>query len=152
MDTVTIKDIARMCGVGVTTVSRAINNHPDINAETKAMVMQVIRENHYIPNNSARNLKRAASKTIAVLIKGITNPFFSKMLRVFEEETHKQKYSYILQHVDENQDEIEVAIELEKEKRLRGIVFLGGHFSYSEEKFRRLSAVALQIKYKKFAH
>lgn len=140
MDTVTIKDIARMCGVGVTTVSRAINNHPDINAETKAMVMQVIRENHYIPNNSARNLKRAASKTIAVLIKGITNPFFSKMLRVFEEETHKQKYSYILQHVDENQDEIEVAIELEKEKRLRGIVFLGGHFSYSEEKFRRLSA------------
>lgn len=101
MDTITIKDVARMCGVGVTTVSRAINNHPDINEETKAMIMKVIKENHYVPNNSARNLKRSASKTIAVLIKGITNPFFSKMLQVFERETQRQKYSYILQRVEE---------------------------------------------------
>ena len=40
----TIKDIARICGVGVSTVSRAINNHPDINPETKEMVMRVIKE------------------------------------------------------------------------------------------------------------
>lgn len=128
-----------MCGVGVTTVSRAINNHPDINQATKAMIMQVIKENHYVPNNSARNLKRSASKTIAVLIKGITNPFFNKMLQVFEKETHKHKYSYILQRVDENQDEIDVAIELEKEKRLKGIVFLGGYFSHTKEKLEQLT-------------
>jgi DNA-binding LacI/PurR family transcriptional regulator len=139
MDTITIKDVARMCGVGVTTVSRAINNHPDINEATKAMVMQVIKENHYIPNNSARNLKRSASKTIAVLIKGITNPFFNRMLQVFEKETQKRKYSYILQRVDENQDEIDVAIELEKEKRLKAIVFLGGSFSHSKEKLDQLT-------------
>lgn len=128
-----------MCGVGVTTVSRAINNHPDINEETKAMIMKVIKENHYVPNNSARNLKRSASKTIAVLIKGITNPFFSKMLQVFERETQRQKYSYILQRVEENQDEIDVAIELEKEKRLKGIIFLGGYFSHSKEKLEQLT-------------
>lgn len=139
MDTITIKDVARMCGVGVTTVSRAINNHPDINEATKAMIMQVIKENHYVPNNSARNLKRSASKTIAVLIKGITNPFFNRMLQVFEKETQKRKYSYILQRVDENQDEIDVAIELEKEKRLKGIVFLGGYFSHSKEKLDQLT-------------
>lgn len=139
MDTITIKDVARMCGVGVTTVSRAINNHPDINEETKAMIMKVIKENHYVPNNSARNLKRSASKTIAVLIKGITNPFFSKMLQVFERETQRQKYSYILQRVEENQDEIDVAIELEKEKRLKGIIFLGGYFSHSKEKLEQLT-------------
>lgn len=139
MDTITIKDVARMCGVGVTTVSRAINNHPDINEATKEMIMKVIKENHYVPNNSARNLKRSASRTIAVLIKGITNPFFSKMLQVFEQETQKQRYSYILQRVDENQDEIDVAIELEKEKRLRGIVFLGGYFSHSAEKLEQLT-------------
>lgn len=139
MDPITIKDIARMCGVGVTTVSRAINNHPDISEETKAMVMQVIQENHYVPNNSARNLKRSASKTIAVLIKGITNPFFTPMLQIFEQETKKQKYSYILQRVDQNQDEIDVAIELEKEKRLKGIVFLGGYFSHSKEKLNQLT-------------
>ncbi|OAB38395.1 LacI family DNA-binding transcriptional regulator [Paenibacillus glacialis] len=139
MERITIIDIAKMCGVGVTRVSRAINNHPDINEETKTMIMQVIKENHYIPNNSARNLKRAASKTIAVLIKGITNPFFNHMIKVFEEEIKRKKYSFFLQRVDENQNEIDVAIELEKEKRLKGIVFLGGYFSHSKEKLTQLT-------------
>lgn len=139
MERITIIDIAKMCGVGVTTVSRAINNHPDISEETKMMIKKVIKENHYIPNNSARNLKRAASKTIAVLIKGITNPFFNTMIKVFEEEIKRKKYTFFLQRVDENQDEIDVAIELEKEKRLKGIVFLGGYFSHSEEKLRQLT-------------
>jgi len=138
METITIKDIAKLCGVGVSTVSRAINNHPDINEKTKAMIAQVIQENNYIPNNSARNLKRSTSKTIAVLIKGISNPFFSNMLKVFEMEIQRKKYSFLLHRVEEQEDEIDVAIELEKEKRLKGIVFLGGYFSHSEEKLKQL--------------
>ena len=82
MAEITIKDVARRCGVGVSTVSRAINNHPDINPETKKMIMDVIQESGYIPNNSARNLKRADAKSIAVLIKGITNPFFAGMIKI----------------------------------------------------------------------
>ena len=66
MESINIKDVARICGVGVSTVSRAINNHPDINPETKDMIMQVVKEHNYIPNNSARNLKRTDSKAIAV--------------------------------------------------------------------------------------
>lgn len=138
MESITIKDVARLCGVGVSTVSRAINNHPDINQETKEMIMQVIRDHNYVPNNSARNLKRSDARTIAVLIKGIANPFFSRMIKVFEEEIQKKKYSFVLQHVDNKQDEIDVAIQLEKEKRLNGIVFLGGFFSHSEEKLKQI--------------
>ena len=73
----TIKDIAKICGVGVSTVSRAINNHPDINPETKQKILNAIQEYGYIPNNSARNLKRVDAKAIAVLVKGISNPFSS---------------------------------------------------------------------------
>ena len=91
METITIKDIAKLCGVGVSTVSRAINDHPDINPETKQKIMEVIREYNYIPNNSARNLKRSDSKTIAILVKGVDNPFFAKMIRVIEEEIGKKK-------------------------------------------------------------
>lgn len=138
MDTITIKDVARLCGVGVSTVSRAINNHPDINEETKQKVLSVIKENNYIPNNSARNLKRSVSKTIAVLIKGIDNPFFSGMIKIFEEEIQKKKYSFILHRVDEGEDEVDVAIELVKEKKLKGIIFLGGYFSHSQEKLDQL--------------
>lgn len=139
MESVNIKDIARICGVGVSTVSRAINNHPDINPETKSMIMDVIKENNYIPNNSARNLKRTDSKAIAVLIKGIGNPFFSKMIRVFEDEIQKKKYSFIMQRVDEKADEVDVALELIKEKKPRGIVFLGGYFSHSKEELSQIS-------------
>lgn len=139
MSGVTIKDIARMCGVGVSTVSRAMNNHPDINRETKEMIMAAIEEYNYIPNNSARNLKRTDAKTIAVLVKGLGNPLFSRMIKVFEEAIQKEKYSLVLQHVDGQQDELEVAIQLIKEKRLRGIVFLGGHFTHPEEKLKQMT-------------
>ena len=54
MEQVTIRDIARKCKVGVSTVSRAMNNHPDINPETKEMILKVIAESNYVPNNSAR--------------------------------------------------------------------------------------------------
>lgn len=59
---ITIKDIAKKCGVGVSTVSRAMNNHPDINQETKDKVLRVMEEYNYVPNNSARNLKRSGGK------------------------------------------------------------------------------------------
>ena len=138
MKAITIKDIAQKCGVGVSTVSRAINNHPDISEETKSKIMKVVKENNFVPNKSARNLKILDSKTIAVLIKGIDNPFFQKMIKVFEEEIQNRKYSFILHRVDTNQDEIEVALELIKEKRLKGIVFLGGKFSHQEKKLKEI--------------
>lgn len=138
MEEITIKDIARICGVGVSTVSRAINNHPDINPQTKEMVMQVIRENNYIPNNSAQNLKRQDAKAIAVLVKGINNSFFSEMIKVLEEEIKEKNYSMVLQQVDFEEDEVDVALKLVKEKRLRGIIFLGGYLVHSEDKLAQL--------------
>lgn len=138
MAEITIKDVAKKCGVGVSTVSRAINNHPDINPATKQMIIDVIQQSGYIPNNSARNLKRADGKSIAVLIKGIANPFFSKMIKIIEEEIQKKHYSMELRHVESFEDEVDIALELVKEKRLRGIIFLGGYFLHSEEKLKKL--------------
>lgn len=138
MEVITIRDIARLANVSVSTVSRAINSHSEINDATKQKVMDIIKEYNYVPNNSARNLKRSDSKTIAVLIKGIGNPFFTKMIKVIEEEIQKNKYFFILHRVRDQEDEIDVAIQLEKEKRLKGIIFLGGYLSHSEEKLKQL--------------
>ena len=91
MEQITIKEVAKLCGVGVSTVSRAINNHPDINPETKQKILDVIREYNYVPNNSARNLKRADSNTIAVVIKEISNSYWGVMLHVLEREVRDRK-------------------------------------------------------------
>ncbi|MDO4475223.1 MAG: LacI family DNA-binding transcriptional regulator [Lachnospiraceae bacterium] len=139
MEQITIKEIARLCGVGVSTVSRAINNHPDINPETKKKIMDIIQEYDYVPNNSARNLKRTESHTIALMIKGISNPFFGEIIQTFEREVEHQEYSFIPHQVEEHEDELEAAIQLEKEKRLKGIIFLGGLNCRSEASLRRLT-------------
>lgn len=132
---VNIKDIARLSGVGISTVSRVLNNHSDVKKETREKVLQVIKQYNYIPNNSARNLKRTSSKNIGVLVKGIYNPFFSKVVRVIEEEITKHDYSMILHYnaKDANNDE-EVAIELIKEKKLSGLICLGGDFENIDAK------------------
>lgn len=134
MDSITIKDIAQICGVGVSTVSRALNDHPDINQETKQKIIEVVKQYNFVPNNSARNLKITNSKTIAVLVKGLGNPFFMRMIGKIESEILKSDYSMELRHVDEKSDEVEVAIELVKEKKLQGIIFLGGIYTHSNKK------------------
>lgn len=139
MEQITIKEIAKICGVGVSTVSRAINDHPDINPETKKKIMDAIAQYRYIPNNSARNLKRSESNTIAVLAKGISNPLFGKMIQLLEKDILGKQYLFVLQQVDEEENEVETAIRLEKEKRLKGIIFLGGTSHPREDLLRQLS-------------
>ena len=133
MAALTIRDIAKMCGVGVSTVSRAINDDPGINEQTKKRILKVIAEQKYIPNNSARNLNRADSNTIALLVKGIDNQFFLEMLAKFEEQLKEFKYSFMIQPVNTEQDDAQVAVELAKEKRLKGVIFLGGLMDTPEE-------------------
>lgn len=139
MAEITIKDIARICGVGVSTVSRAINNHPDISSETRKQIQQVIAEYGYIPNNSARNLKRTESNAVAILTKGIANPVFSQMYKVFDEKLKRNHLSMILQHVNHEEDEVAVALELIKEKRLKGIIFLGFNYQHLEGEIDKIS-------------
>lgn len=139
MAEITIKDVARECGVGVSTVSRALNDNPDINPKTKEKILQVVQRLGFIPNNSARNLKRIDAKSIAILVKGITNPFFTSMIEVIEEKIEQMGYSMVLHHVESKENEVEAALELIKEKRLQGIIFLGGEFNQSKERLALLS-------------
>ena len=60
------------------------------------------------------------------------------MIRIFEEEIQKKRYSFLLHRVEEAEDKVDVAIELIKEKRLKGIIFLGGHFCQNQEKLEQL--------------
>ena len=78
------------------------------------MILEIIERTGFIPNNSARNLKRTDAKCIAVLVKGITNPLFSSMIKIIEEETQRSRYALVLRHVEEQEDEIDVALELER--------------------------------------
>ena len=85
----TIKDIAKICNCSTSTVSRAINGESGINKKTRERILQVIEEYNFIPNSSARELKKIESNTIALLIQGMDNPFFHSAFSIFEEELKK---------------------------------------------------------------
>ncbi len=137
-DNVNIIDIARLAGVSVSTVSRVLNNHPDVSEKTKLAVKQVIEAYSYIPNNNARNLKRESMRAIGVVVKGFTNPFFTQMLNVIQSDLDAQRYTMLLHQVDQNQDEIEAALSLVKEKKPRGLIFMGGSFKQRRDKLAML--------------
>lgn len=136
---VNIKDIARISGVGISTVSRVINNKGPVSKSTREKVMSVVKEYNYIPNSNARNLKTTQSKNIALMVKGITNPFFSNMIREIERQVNLRGYPFLIQQVEDGTDEINAAIQLVKEKNLCGIIFMGGTYDHSEEKFKQLT-------------
>lgn len=136
---VNIKDIARISGVGISTVSRVINNTGIVSKATREKVLRVVKEYNYIPNSNARNLKTTQSKNIALMVKGITNPFFSTMIREIERQVNLRGYPFLIQQVEDGTDEINAAIQLVKEKNLCGIIFMGGTYNHSEEKFRQLN-------------
>lgn len=127
----TIKDIARECGVGVSTVSRVLNNRPDVSEQVRAKVLAAVESSGYIPNNSARDLVRSHSETIGVLMRGSGNMFFSEMLRAITEELTLRGFDMALRIIDSGADEVKAGAILEREKKLKGILFLGGRFNYS---------------------
>ena len=135
-----IRDIARISGVGVSTVSRVLNNHPDVKESTRENVLRVIKESNYVPNNSARILKQNNTKNIGVLVKGVFNPFFSELINVIGNKINENKYTMILQQNDYVlEHEVENIISFVKEKRLQGIICLGGNFiDLDEDSFKNI--------------
>ncbi|HWQ58835.1 MAG TPA: LacI family DNA-binding transcriptional regulator [Clostridia bacterium] len=130
MEHLTIKDIARLSGTSVSTVSRVLNNHPDVSAAVRAKVLEVVGVNHFVPNNSARSLVIRESDLIAVIVRGVGNPFFSTLIETMEYAIDSYGYTMALHQIKSSADELKAAAQLEREKRLKGILFLGGRFNY----------------------
>lgn len=119
---VTIKDIAKEASVSVTTVSRVLNNKPDVNYKTKEKVLQVIKKLNYNPNGLARGLVLQKTYTIGLIIPDICNPYFPEIARGIQDQAKKMGYSVILYNTDnDKKSEIE-AIQLLKSKQVDGII------------------------------
>lgn len=134
----TIKDIAKRCGVSVSTVSRALNGHPDVSEALREKILQVVQEVHYVPNNSAQDLVKQQSDTIGLVVRGVGNPFFSEVIRSIEHAIALAGYTLVLHQIHAEEDELLAGAGLARSKKLRGLIFLGGRFDYTPEDIRIL--------------
>jgi len=131
----TIKDIARLSGCGVATVSRVLNDHPDVSDETRRKVLAVVEEQGFQPNNNAKHLKQQASSSIAIIVKGTMNMLFADLVEKIQALLRDAGQDAAVYYLDEDANEVTYALQLNRERRPRGIIFLGGDLELFEAGF-----------------
>lgn len=134
----TIKDIARESGYAVSTVSRALNDHPDVSVETKQKIKELVERHGFVPNNNARQLKVQQSSSILVLVKGAFNLFFAGILERMQTAIATEGYTAEVHYLDEDADELLVAQQLRRERKPLGFLFLGGNVQSFQKRFSAL--------------
>lgn len=137
---VTIKDIARESGYSVSTVSRALNDHPDVSAETKKRVREIVEAHQFVPNSNARQLKQQQSRDLLILVKGSDNLFFSAVLEKMHGRIDEEGYNAAVHYLDEEGDELQAAAQLSRERKPLGMVFLGGNVEAFRQRFGAVTA------------
>lgn len=130
------EDIAKIAGVSRSTVSRVVNNYPNVPEETRVKVMKVIKEHHYRPNAFARTLAGKKSETIGVFFivdtqetgydgrRIVHNDFFTAYLDAIVDEANKNSYYVLVQTIisEKDYERVEKAF---VEKRIDGGILIG---------------------------
>lgn len=98
----TISDVAKRAGVANITVSRVLNGAENVNPVTRRRVEQAIQELGYLPNLAARSLRSGQTRTLALLVPDIGNPFWPSVARGIEDAAQSGGYSIFLCNTDEN--------------------------------------------------
>ena len=116
------REIAKLAGVSVATVSRVINDSDSVTEKTKKLVRKVIEENAYVQNINARNLRTAKSNVIGFLISYFGNPFFIELFEGLESACNKLGFSIIVGNTNEDEEQERKAIDQFLSYRVSGIV------------------------------
>lgn len=132
----TIKDIARLSGCGVATVSRVLNHHPDVSEQTRRRVMAVVKEQGFQPNNNAKHLKQQAGSSIAIVVKGTQNMLFADLVERVQGLLRDRGRDAAVYYLDEEADEVAYALQVCRERKPVGILFLGGDLDFFQASFQ----------------
>jgi LacI family transcriptional regulator, galactose operon repressor len=132
---VTLEDIARALNVSKMTVSRAINNHPEINGQTRARILAAAQKMNYRPNQFARALTTNHSYLIGIVVPDLMHSYFAEICRGVESQARPVGYQNLICSTDEEarkeMDEIEALL-----SRTDGLI-VASALAKSEAKFYR---------------
>ena len=142
---ITIKDIAKEAKVAVSTVSRVINNHPDVSEKTKIKVLEIIKKRNFIPNSNAKHLKQQNTNTIGIFVKGTFNFLFQSILEKMQPLIEELGYLTVINYLDEEFNEVEQAIIFCNEKKPQGIIFLGGNLNNFKDNFSKINIPSILV-------
>ncbi len=119
---VTIRDVAYRAGVSNNTVSRVLNDRPDVSPVTRVRVQNVIEELGYRPNSLARSLLRRESRTIGLVVTDCTNPNTARQIRAVQQTMAAGGYAVLIFDTQEDAERQEAALRVLEEKVVDGII------------------------------
>ena len=119
---VTLKDIAKIAGVSVNTVSRALNNKPDISKKTKKKILKIAKELNYRKDFTASSLRRKESRIVGVILADSANPFYSEVLKGIEAASKEFGYNIILINSERNYEQEVEAVDILLSRRIDGLL------------------------------
>lgn len=122
MKNYTITDIAKILGISSSTVSRALNNHPDISPETKKRVKETAKKVNFTPNLIAQNLKNNKSTTIGIIVPEIKHDFFSSAISGIEEVANQNGFTILLCQSNESYEKEVINLKVLVNHRVAGII------------------------------
>ena len=132
----TINDVAKRAGVSAMTVSRVINSTGYASSETRARVEAAVKDLGYVPNALARQLRSKRTKTIALVVSDISNPFFTTIARGVEDVAASHGFSVMYCNTDEDEAEEEQYLRVLIERQVDGVLLVPARSS--GESFRLL--------------
>lgn len=143
MSQVTLMQIAEKLNISVSTVSKALNDYPDVSDKTKGLVKELAKTLNYQPNAFAVNLRTKESKTIGLIIPAIVHHFFSNVIKGILAQAEKKGYLVIILQSNESYELEKKQIDLLLRQRVDGILI---SIANTTRNFTHLSDVITQGK------
>ncbi|MFD1955110.1 catabolite control protein A [Paenibacillus thailandensis] len=143
--TVTIYDVAREAGVSMATVSRVVNNNPNVKPATRKKVYEAIERLGYRPNAVARGLASKKTTTVGVVIPDISNSIFAEVARGIEDIANMYHYNIILCNADKKKEKEIRVINTLLEKQVDGLLFMGGVVTEEHEQAFKTANVPIVL-------
>jgi LacI family transcriptional regulator len=122
MATTSIRDVARLAGVSVGTVSNVLNKPDEVSADSIERVQKAIDHLGYVRNDAARRLRAGVSSTVGFVVLDGQNPFFNEVVRGAEDEASKNGIAILLGNTDEDSRREGMYLDLFEEQRVRGVL------------------------------
>jgi LacI family transcriptional regulator len=123
----TIKDLSAQTGYSVGTISRVLNNQPNVSQKARETILRAAAECGFQLNANAKQLKQQHSNSILVLVKGTHNKAFALLVESIQNQIAETRYCLVVDYMDETENEVLRAVQLSLEKKPLGILFLGGN-------------------------
>ena len=141
----TIKDLARLSGYSLGTVSRVLNNQPNVSEKARAAILAIAEESGFELNESAQLLKQQRSNAILIIVKGTANEMFASMVEQLQSLFSRTTHPLIVDFIDEVDNEVLRAVKLCRERKPMGVMFLGATNRFFSSDFDKIHVPAVVV-------